>query len=456
MSKLWGGRFEKGTNKAVEAFTSSLTIDQRLADADLRGSLAHARMLTKSGVISHADGAALEKGLTELRQQLLQGAVAWSPEAEDVHSEIERLLTARLGEVAGKLHTARSRNDQVATATRLYLQEEVKALSGEIQSFQQLLVQLAESHRETMLPGTTHLQPAQPVSLAHHLMAYFWMLQRDRERLADGLKRISSLPLGAGALAGTGFPIDREQVRQALGFHSICENSLDAVSDRDFVAEFLSSAALIMVHLSRLSEELVLWSSPAFGYITLSDATTTGSSMMPQKKNPDVAELIRGRSGRLLGDWVGMMTVLKGLPLSYNRDLQEDKHHLFDGLDTVRASVRLMHLMIEEVTFHPQRMADTVTGDFSNATDLADRLVNKGMPFRQAHEVVGSIVKDCLREGIALESITLDRLRCHSSLFDEEDLKCLPPLAVMKARNSRGGTAPSAVAEQIRKAKELL
>lgn len=456
MKKLWGSRFEQETHSAVEDFTGSLAVDKRLWSADIQGSLAHARMLAQVGILTLTEGNALGEALLSLHEEIATGKVTWDPKGEDIHSEVERLLSLKLGELAGKLHTARSRNDQVATATRLYLLQETEKLTEAVRSLQTLLIKLSESHLETILPGTTHLQPAQPVSLAHHLMAYFWMLQRDRERFADTSKRVSSLPLGSGALAGTSFPIDRESVRTELGFASLCENSLDAVSDRDFVVEFLNAASLTMMHLSRLSEELILWSSPALGYVELSDATTTGSSMMPQKKNPDVAELIRGRSGRLTAAWVGAMTMLKGLPLSYNRDLQEDKVHLFEGLDATLSSVKLMELMLSEAKFFPEKMKVTLETDFSNATDLADYLVKQGLAFRDAHEVTGKVVRECLKQKLPLQKLPLETLKEFSPLFEKGIHAVLEPMAVMKARISRGGTAPEAVKVQIQKAKELL
>lgn len=456
MAKLWGGRFDKGTHLDVEKFTTSLHTDARLWDADIRGSLAHAKMLAKVGILSSQEGEAIRVGLLSIHEDLSSGKVEYDPTAEDIHSEIERLLTEKIGEIAGKLHTARSRNDQVATATRLYLREENSRLIEDIGKFQRLLIEISEKHLETILPGTTHLQPAQPVSLAHHLMAYFWMLERDKSRLKEVSARVNQLPLGSGALAGTSFPIDRVDVADSLGFATLCENSLDAVSDRDFIVEFLNASALLLGHLSRLAEELVLWSTPQYGYVELSDGVTTGSSMMPQKKNPDVAELIRGRVGRLTGAWVGMMTVLKGLPLSYNRDLQEDKVHLFEGLDTARSCVQLMHLMIEEAQFHPEKMKASLHGDFSNATDLADYLVKKGMPFRQAHEVTGKAVRLCLEKRTTLLDISLADLKKLSDLIGDDIRGVLEPVAVMRARTSRGGTSPTAVSFQIQKAKELL
>lgn len=456
MSKLWGGRFEKQTDEAVEAFTASIGVDARLWEVDIRGSIAHARMLGKIGVLTPEEADTIISGLQALREDISAGKVVFDPKAEDIHSEIERLLTERIGAVAGKLHTARSRNDQVATDTRLYLREGIDALRERIRQLQTWLIDTAEEHLHTVLPGCTHLQHAQPVSLAHHLMAYFWMLQRDRERLADCRRRVNQLPLGSAALAGTSFPLDREMVARELGFEGICENSMDAVSDRDFVVEFLSCAALAMTHLSRLAEELILWSAPEFGYVELDDSVTTGSSIMPQKKNPDVAELIRARTARVAADLTGALAMLKALPLSYNRDLQEDKGFLFDALDTTLPSMALMHLMLSRAQFRPERMRRAVRGDFSNATDLADYLARKGMPFRQAHEVVGHVVQYCLKQGVALEDLSVEQLRQFSELFETDALQALQPEAVMGARRSRGGTAPEAVREQIARARALL
>ncbi len=456
MSKLWGGRFERETDRAVEAFTTSIGVDARLWEVDIRASIAHARMLGRVGVLTPEEAQSIIAGLQAIAQDIAEGRVTFNPNAEDIHSEIERLLTERIGAVAGKLHTARSRNDQVATDTRLYLREGIDALSEGILRLQEWLVNTAEQHLHTILPGFTHLQHAQPVSLAHHLMAYFWMLQRDRERLMDCRKRVNHLPLGSAALAGTSFPLDREMVAQELGFEGICENSLDAVSDRDFVVEFLACAALVMTHLSRLAEELILWSTPEFGFVELDDSVTTGSSIMPQKKNPDVAELIRGRVGRVVGDLTGALVMLKALPLSYNRDLQEDKGFLFDALDTVRDSVALMHLMLSRAQWRTERMKQAVSGDFSNATDLADYLVRKGVPFRQAHEVVGRVVQYCLKQGRTLESLQVDELRQFSDLFDADAVQAIQPETVLQVRRTRGGTSPDAVQEQIAHARRLI
>ncbi len=454
--KLWGGRFEMEMDQQVFEYTASMKIDARLWKVDIQGSIAHAQMLGRQKIILSSDAEMLVQGLRELESEIANGKITLNPLAEDIHSEIETLLTQKLGLVAGKLHTARSRNDQVTTDTRIYLREQVVSLQTAIRTLQQTLLQISDKHTQTILPGFTHMQPAQPVSLAHHLMAYFWMLDRDHQRLQDSVTRINQLPLGSAALAGTGFPIDRQFVAQELKFNGVTENSLDAVSDRDFVIEFLSNGSLIMMHLSRFSEELILWSSPAYGFVELADDVTTGSSIMPQKKNPDVAELIRGRVGKLYGNLMGALTMMKGLPLSYNRDLQEDKAYLFEGLDCTMSSLNLMNLMLRSAVWKVDRMSAALKGDFSNATDLADDLVLKGLPFRQAHEVMGKIVNFCLQNHLALENISLKQLKEFSSLFDQSSLLKLPHLAVLKARTSEGGTSPQAVKVQIEKAKVLL
>lgn len=453
--KLWGGRFTKDTDRRVEAFTSSLDCDARLWEVDIRVSCAHVRMLGATGVLKPAESERIVEGLEQVAGDLRDGRSQFLPRAEDVHSEIERLLTAKIGPLAGKLHTARSRNDQVATDTRLYLREQIDLLQDDLHLIQGWLIEKSELNQKTLLPGLTHMQHAQPVSLAHHLMAYFWMFQRDRERLVDVRKRTNRLPLGSAALAGTGFPINRDMVARELLFDGVCENSLDAVSDRDFVVEFLSSASLIMMHLSRLSEELILWSTPEFGFVVLDDCVTTGSSIMPQKKNPDVAELIRGRVGRVYGELMASLTMLKALPMSYNRDLQEDKVHLFAALDTVSSSLKMMHVVLATAEFRRGRMREALAGDFSNATDLADALVRKGIPFRQAHEVVGKIVVHCLSAGRTLESLSGEELREFHPDFSDEVVTILPHEAVMAARNSMGGTSPERVDEQIDTAREL-
>jgi argininosuccinate lyase len=453
---LWGGRFEKETDDAVKALSSSIAVDSQLWSADIRGSMAHANMLCACGVLSKEDNANIQKGLKAIMDDVATGAWTFNKEAEDVHGEIEQRLFEKIGDAAKRMHTARSRNDQVGTSTRLFTAEQLQSLRIELKDLQKNLVSQAERHVETIMPGMTHLQHAQPVSLAHHLLAYFWMFQRDVERLEQSLPRVLSMPLGSAALAGTGFPIDREQTRKELGFDKITENSLDAVSDRDYVIEFLSNASTIMMHLSRFSEELILWSTPEFAFVELGDEVTTGSSIMPQKKNPDVAELIRGRVGRVYGALMGALTMMKGLPLSYNRDMQEDKIHLFEGLKITRECVRLMDLMLAKANWKTERMAASLKGDFSNATDVADDLVEKGMPFREAHEVVGRLVQWCIKAGRHLEDLSVEELKAQNKLMDGVTKAKLAHVAVMNARRSAGGTAPEAVRQQIIQAKKAL
>ncbi len=456
MSKLWGGAFEKETDREVEIFTASIGVDARLWKVDIEGSIAHARMLGKQSIISVDESNEIISGLQAVAADIEAGKIEFDPKAEDIHSEIEKYLTIKIGAVAGKLHTARSRNDQVVTDTRLYLRSQIQLLDAELKKLQTWIVATSEKHLKTVLPGLTHTQHAQPVSLAHHLMAYFWMYQRDRERLTDLSKRVNKMPLGSAALAGTSFPLDRNQTAKELGFSGPTENSLDAVSDRDFCVEFLSAASTIMSHLSRASEELIYWSAPEFGFVKLDDSVTTGSSIMPQKKNPDVAELIRGKVGRVYGALMGTLTMLKSLPLAYNRDLQEDKTFLFEGVDTTISSVKLMHLMLSTAQFRTEKMAATLHGDFSNATDIADYLVTKGMPFRQAHEVAGHTVKYCVQNKKGIEDLTLPELKAIHPAFESDVIAKVKPVAVMEARSSEGGTGSAAVALQIQKAKSLL
>lgn len=453
---LWGGVFEKETDEAVKAFSSSIDVDSRLWAADIRGSIAHSRMLAQQGVLKKEDAVKIEKGLLEIAEEIKAGRWTFNMSAEDVHGEIEDRLFAKIGDAAKRMHTARSRNDQVGTSTRLFTSEQISALIGDLRQLQNEIVEQSGKHIHTVMPGMTHLQHAQPVSLAHHLLAYFWMFQRDVERLGQLQPRVLSMPLGSAALAGTGFPIDREQTRKELGFAKVTENSLDAVSDRDYVIEFLSDASMIMMHLSRFCEELIIWSTPEFGFVQLGDEVTTGSSIMPQKKNPDVAELIRGRVGRVYGALMGALTMMKGLPLSYNRDMQEDKIHLFEGLDTVRSCVRLMTLQLAKAGWRPEAMEASLSGDFSNATDVADDLVEKGLPFREAHEVVGHLVQWCIKNGKKLEELSVAELKKHHVLLDELTRVKLPHKTVMGARKSAGGTAPDAVFAQLAQARALL
>ena len=454
--KLWGGRFSKDTDQLVEEFTASISFDQRLAEEDIAGSMAHCRMLGKQGIISPEETEAILAGLAEVQEEIRRGELTFSLALEDIHMHVEKRLTEIIGPAGGKLHTARSRNDQVALDMHLYVKKEILAVSSLIASLQQAIVDVASDNLEVIMPGYTHLQRAQPVLFSHHLLAYFWMLERDRERFMDAYKRADWFPLGAGALAGTTFPIDREMVAGELGFSKLYENSLDAVSDRDFVAEFHFAATLLMVHLSRLSEDLILWSTAEFGFAVLDDAFTTGSSMMPQKKNPDVAELVRGKTGRVLGSLVGLLTMLKGLPLAYNKDMQEDKEGLFDTVDTLKMSLTLYAAMLRTLKINEERMYAAVAGDFASATDLADYLVRKGLPFREAHAVVGGLVGRCVAEGRQLSNLTAGEMQGASPLLGAEALPLLLPQACVAARQARGGTAREAVVEQLKRARELL
>lgn len=456
--KLWGGRFHGSTDSRVEGFLSSIEFDGRLYRQDILGSIAHARMLARCGLISETEASRLVSGLEQLLSDIEAGKVEFRPEAEDIHLNVETILTERLGEVAKKLHTARSRNDQVALDLRLYLRDELDEVLGMLCKLGEELVTSAEGHVDTVMPGYTHLQRAQPVSLAHHLLAYFEMFMRDADRLSDCRRRLNVLPLGAGALAGTPHPIDRQYVAEQLGFSCLSENSLDAVSDRDFVVEFLAAASLVMTHLSRFCEELVLWSSEEFAYIELDDAFTTGSSMMPQKKNPDVAELIRGKTGRVYGDLICMLTALKGLPLAYNKDLQEDKEALFDAVDTVKSCLSVFTPMLRAIKVHRDRMEEAASGrlDLGLATDLADYLVNRGVPFREAHRIAGQLVAFCLQIGRPLRSLSLTEFNQFSTAFTEEVYRILDPRNSMQRRTVFGGPSPDRVKEALVRARERL
>ncbi|MGI4788239.1 MAG: argininosuccinate lyase [Janthinobacterium lividum] len=451
--KLWAGRFSQETDALVHQFNASLTFDHRLWPYDILGSIAHVKMLGECGIIPQAEAGTIALGLESLASDLESGAAILSPDAEDVHMAVESRLTERLGPVAGKLHTARSRNDQVATDLRLYVREAIENLRKQIKAVQGTLIGQAETHLDTLLPGMTHLQHAQPVRLAHHLLAYFWMLSRDDERLEQARARVNKLPLGAGALAGTTFPINRQRVADLLGFSGVCENSLDAVSDRDFALETVAALSILMMHLSRLCEELILWNSPEFGWVEMGDNVTTGSSIMPQKKNPDVAELVRGKTGRVYGDLLTLLTVMKGLPLAYNKDMQEDKESIFDALDTAQICLSVMNTLLQNTKFNTERMAASLHGDFSTATDLADYLVRQGLPFRQAHEVIGKIVGECVRSGRALEDLTQEDLVAASPLFAGSDpAKLVSPRGSADARSAFGGTGRGAVEDQLAQA----
>ncbi|MFC4617693.1 argininosuccinate lyase [Camelliibacillus cellulosilyticus] len=456
MAKLWGGRFKKETDQLVDELTASISFDQKLVREDIEGSLAHVQMLGACGIIKKEEAEAIEKGLQAIIKKVESGDAQFSVEHEDIHMNIEKLLIDEVGPVGGKLHTGRSRNDQVATDMHLYLRSKTEGLIQLLGNVQEVLLDQAKDHVDTLIPGYTHLQRAQPISLAHHLLAYFWMFERDKERLKESLKRVNCLPLGAGALAGTTFPINRELVRKYLNFESIYPNSLDAVSDRDFILEFLSIASILIMHISRLSEELVIWSSQEFQFIELDDAFCTGSSMMPQKKNPDVPELLRAKTGRVYGHLIGLLTVLKGLPLAYNKDMQEDKEGMFDTVETLEGALTILAPMLQTMTVKKDNMAKAVTRDFSNATDIADYLTTKGLPFRAAHEMIGNIVMYAIEKGCYLLDLSLEDYRRFSPLFDEDIYKILTPAHVVQARNSAGGTAPQQIKEQIKLAEGKL
>ncbi len=451
-TKPWGGRFQEATNRMLEDFSASIQYDRRLYHQDIAGSKAHARMLARQGIISDRDADAIVKGLDEIEGEIRSGKFVWRSGLEDIHMNIEQALVDHIGEPGKKLHTGRSRNDQVATDVRLYLRGEIDRLDRLLLGLQQALLSQARAHQELILPGYTHMQRAQPVLWPHHMLAYFEMFKRDRERLRDCRKRTNISPLGSAALAGTGLPIDRMYVARELGFSGITANSIDAVSDRDFIIEFLAAASIIMAHLSRLSEELVLWASSEFQFIDLPDSLCTGSSIMPQKKNPDAAELVRGKTGRVYGHLFGLLTTIKGLPLAYNRDLQEDKEALFDSIDTVCASVEIMSVLVAEMRPIEGRISECVGQGFLTATDLADYLVRKGLPFREAHSVAGKIVLYCLSQGKELTDLRLDELRAFSPLIDGDISGVLSPEGSVRARRCPGGTAPERVAEALARA----
>jgi argininosuccinate lyase len=448
--KLWGGRFTSATANSVEAFTASIAIDARLYRHDIQGSIAHAKMLAKQGIIPARDAQKIVRGLETIEREIDDGKFAFSEADEDIHMNIERRLTRLIGPAGGKLHTARSRNDQVALDMRLYLRDEVKIVIAALQGLQQALARTAKKYLDVIMPGYTHLQRAQPVLFSHHLLAYFDMFDRDRERFAGCLERVNVLPLGAGALAGTTFPIDRAYVAKLLGFPRLSKNSIDAVSDRDFLLEFLAASSILFVHLSRLADELVLWSTQEFGFVELPDGYCTGSSMMPQKKNPDVPELIRGKTGRVFGHLQALLTVMKGLPLAYNRDLQEDKVPLFDTADTVKASVKIMGEVVAGMKVMPERMLNAARDGFMNATDLADYLVERGLPFRVAHQVAGTIVQFCVDKGKRIEELPLTELRRFSDKIEKDVYSYLSAEAVVGRRRALGGTARKNVVRRLR------
>jgi len=452
----WSGRFSEPVSELVQRYTGSVTFDKRLAEHDIRGSLAHAHMLAACGVISKRDVAAIESGMRTILAEVRSGKFKWSLAAEDVHLNIERRLTALVGDAGKRLHTARSRNDQVATDVRLWLRDAIDALGLQLAALQSSLVGLAERHTGTVMPGFTHLQVAQPVTFGHHLMAYFEMFARDRERLADCRKRVNRLPLGAAALAGTSYPIDRAMVAEELGFDGVCENSLDAVSDRDFAIEFCAAAALVMTHISRLSEELVLWMSPRYRFIRLPDRFCTGSSIMPQKKNPDVPELARGKTGRVTGHLMALLMLMKSQPLAYNKDNQEDKEPLFDSVDTLADTLAIFTDMVAGIEVDERAMRAAAAEGFSTATDLADYLVKKGLPFRDAHEAVARAVRAAEARGCDLPELGLAELRRFSPLVGTDVFKVLTLEGSLASRNHVGGTAPARVRAAVKRARKAL
>lgn len=447
--KLWKGRFSKAATSSADEFNASIGFDQRLYQEDIAGSIAHAKMLGKQGIISDDEAELIIKTLEQIKDDIEAGKVEFTIESEDIHMNIETILTERIGDVGKKLHTARSRNDQVAVDFRLYLKKETGEIDKTLQALTDTLVTLAKKHTDTVMPGYTHLQRAQPVTLAYHLLAYYQMFSRDRERFADCLKRIDRLPLGSGALAGTTYQTDRDFLAKELGFASVLPNGMDAVADRDFAIEFVECCAVTMMHLSRFCEELILWSSVEFNFIEIDDAFSTGSSIMPQKKNPDMAELIRGKSGRVYGDLMSLLTICKGLPMAYNKDLQEDKLPAFDAADTVKASVSIFTEMISTMEVKKDNMEHAAKYGYMNATDAADYLVSKGMPFRDCHEVIGKIVLYCIGKGIAIEDMSMEEFKSFSDKFEEDIYDKISIRNCIKAKKSKGSTSFESVAAQI-------
>jgi argininosuccinate lyase len=454
--KLWAGRFVEQTAPIVETFTSSIIVDRRLYAYDIQGSVAHCKTLAKAAILSADEASRLIKGLEKVKKEIEKGVIEYRDDLEDIHTHIESRLAKIVGKTAHKLHTARSRNDQVALDLRLYLRDAVASLIELLMKFQNILVDLAKDHIKTVLPGYTHLQRAQPILLAHHLMAYYEMFSRDIQRLQDGLARINVLPLGSAALAGTPHPIDRNYTAGLLGFETVSANSVDSVSDRDFIIEFLAAASICMMHLSRLSEELIIWSSAEFGFVELPDAFSTGSSIMPQKKNPDIAELVRGKSGRVFGNLMAILTVMKSLPLSYNRDMQEDKTPLFDAADTLAACLQIYIQLLPNIRFNNAKMQKAASRGYLNATDLADYLVTKGMPFREAHYCVGQIVSYASNNKKEIQELSLKQLQRYAPQIEGDIFEHLATQQMIDRRTSVGGTATRAVKAAIRKAEKKL
>lgn len=450
MSKaMWGGRFSKSTDEMINEFQASINFDKRMYHEDIAGSIAHATMLAKCGIITEEDRDKIVAGLKDILQKIERGEFEFSVDLEDIHMNIEKRLTDAIGEAGGRLHTARSRNDQVALDTHMYVRREVVAVQKEIENLQRALVETAEKYSDVIMPGYTHLQRAQPILFSHHLLAYFGMLSRDFARFEGVYKRADIMPLGAGALAGTTFPIDREFVQKQLNFENIYTNSLDAVSDRDYIMEFLAAASILMVHLSRLSEETILWCSREFHFVELDDAHCTGSSMMPQKKNPDVSELVRGKTGRVIGHLMAMLTTVKGLPLAYNKDLQEDKEPVFDAIDTVKDTLRAFIEMMAGVVPNREQMRKAAAAGYPTATDLADYLTRRGVPFRTAHDIVGRVVRHASEAGCDIAELSLDDLRSYSDVITDDVYKVLTLEGSVAARNHVGGTAPNQVLKQV-------
>jgi argininosuccinate lyase len=454
--KLWGGRFNKETNKAVDDFNSSISFDCRMYKEDIKGSIAHITMLGHQGIIAFENAEKIKVELNNILNDIEDGKIEFLLDAEDIHMNIETILIERLQEVGKQLHTGRSRNDQVALDFRMYTKNAILDIENEIKNLLSVILELSEKHINTIMPGYTHLQKAQPITLAHHLMAYFQMFKRDFERLSDCYKRMDFMPLGSGALAGTTYPIDRNMVADLLGFSHITENSLDGVSDRDFAAEFIFSLSLIMMHLSRFSEEIILWCSDEFSFIRLDDAYSTGSSIMPQKKNPDIAELTRGKTGRVYGSLITILTILKGIPLAYNKDMQEDKEALFDAYDTVKMCLPIFSKMIETMTINKEIMEKGAKGGFTNATDAADYLVKKGMPFRDAHKVIGQMVSYAIENNVTLEEISIEKLKEFSDSIENDYYKQISLETCVNERAVYGGPAPSAVNKSIENGRKFL
>ncbi|MGI6110766.1 MAG: argininosuccinate lyase [Bilifractor sp.] len=456
MAQLWGGRFTKKTDDLVYAFNASIEFDKRLYRQDIRGSLVHAAMLVKQGILSEEDGKKIRDGLNGILEDLESGKLQITSEYEDIHSFVEATLTDRIGDAGKRLHTGRSRNDQVALDMKLYVRDEIDETDGLLKTLLMTIERMMEENTETFMPGFTHLQKAQPVTLAHHLGAYFEMFRRDRGRLADLRRRMNTCPLGAGALAGTTYPLDRAYTAEQLGFDEPTANSMDSVSDRDYVIEYLAALSIMQMHLSRFSEEICIWNSNEYRFVEIDDAYSTGSSIMPQKKNPDIAELVRGKTGRVYGALMQMLTTMKGLPLAYNKDMQEDKELTFDAIDTVQNCLRLFTGMLDTMKFRRDVMADSARHGFTNATDAADYLVGKGIPFRDAHSIVGRLVLDCIDRGCALDDLPLDEFKKYSPAFEEDVYEAISMKTCVERRNTTGAPGPDAMREEIRRNQQYL